>query len=304
MNPRPMDYDSTALPLSYSATTTPHRPAGRQAPAPPRAPAPSSCCGLIQRQRRRARSSRRRAAGCRHRRRRPGPAPPRPAARRRPTRAPPPRAGSSARRRPPARCARCLTSSSIRLRGSGASPSQLTSDSSATAQPSALFGADHHPAGARARADDVEPLAGRDREPAPLADREARSRPSCRPSTRPSTWTISPGSAASGRSRSTRPRVVALRHEADVLAVGLVGDRQAEARGAARGSRPWRGRPAESAGTSSCSRRRGEQEIALVARGIGGAVQLGAVRADLAADIVAGRQRGRAEIAGDAAAGP
>ena len=69
--------------------------------------------------------------------------------------------------------------------------------------------------------------------------------------------------------------IVAVGHEADVLAVGLVGDRQVEALG--QRPRLALGQVAErKAQEVELLVRRAEQEIALVARRIGAAMQLGA----------------------------
>ncbi len=86
--------------------------------------------------------------------------------------------------------------------------------------------------------------------------------------------------------------------EADVLAVGLLGDGQTQF-----------GRRAADLALGQVTEREaqivqllgrgGEQEIALVARRIGGAAQLRPGRAHLAADIVAGGHRLRAQVAGD-----
>ena len=108
---------------------------------------------------------------------------------------------------------------------------------------------------------------------------------------------MSPGAARLAGAASRRGSRRAGRHEADVLAVRLVGDRQVEARRRARAVSALGMPPSGKRRKSSCVAGRGEQEIALVALGIGGAVQLGAVGADDAPDVVAGRQRVGAEIA-------
>ena len=96
--------------------------------------------------------------------------------------------------------------------------------------------------------------------------------------------------------------IVAVRHEADVLAVGLVGDRQVEALG--QRARLALGQVAErEAQEVELLVRRAEQEVALVARRIGAAMQLGPRLAHHAPDIVAGRQRLGAELARGLAAG-
>ena len=92
--------------------------------------------------------------------------------------------------------------------------------------------------------------------------------------------------------------VVAGGHEADVLAVGLVGDRRGQTRGRARAPAAFGRPPSGKRSIASCSRRRGEQEIALVAVGIGGAVERPPARAVvLRDDVMAGRQDVGAEIA-------
>ena len=88
------------------------------------------------------------------------------------------------------------------------------------------------------------------------------------------------------------------RHEADVLAVRLVRHRQP----VARRERPRRGlrrEPAQGEAQVGELRRRGrEQEVALVARRVGGAVQLGSPPAIDAADIVPGGHAVGVELAG------
>ena len=120
--------------------------------------------------------------------------------------------------------------------------------------------------------------------------------PPWRPSTRPSTCTMSPASAAPGLQALDDVGVAALRHEADVLAVGLVGDGQGElARqrahlGLAIGAE-GKHQPIE------LGARGGEQEVALVALGIAGAAELGAGGPGAQLDVVAGGERVRLELA-------
>ncbi len=94
-------------------------------------------------------------------------------------------------------------------------------------------------------------------------------------------------------------RVIAVRHEADVLAVRLGRDRQAEIGGdlADQGLGQAAEREAQIIELLAGG---GEQEIALVARRIGGAVQLRPVRPDHPPHIMAGGEAIGAEIAGEA----
>jgi len=85
-------------------------------------------------------------------------------------------------------------------------------------------------------------------------------------------------------------RIVPGRHEADVLAVGLVRHRQGETR--RQGTCFRLGHLAEGkAQEIELVAGRREQEIALVAAGVDGAVKLGPRRADDAANVMPGRQR-------------
>ena len=105
------------------------------------------------------------------------------------------------------------------------------------------------------------------------------------------------GPGCLGAQPANRAGVVAVRHETDVLAVGLGGDGEAEALAV----------PADlvlghvterKAQVAELLGRGGEQEIALVARRVDGAVQLGPIGALDAANVVAGGQRIGAEIPG------
>ena len=90
--------------------------------------------------------------------------------------------------------------------------------------------------------------------------------------------------------------VVAIGHEADVLAVGLVGDGELVALG--QRARLALGHVAErKAQEVELLGRRAEQEVALVARRIGAAMQLGPRLAHQALHVVAGRQRLGAQLA-------
>ena len=90
--------------------------------------------------------------------------------------------------------------------------------------------------------------------------------------------------------------IIAVGHEADILAVGLGGDRQAD--GAGDVAHPVLGEVAErEAEEFELFAGRGEQEVALVAGRIGGAVQLGAVWRRHATHIMARRQTVGAQIA-------
>ena len=93
-------------------------------------------------------------------------------------------------------------------------------------------------------------------------------------------------------------RVIAIGHEADVLAVGLQGHRQSEFGGdlAHLGFGQATQREAQ---IVELRLGRREQEIALVARRIGGTVQLRPRRALDPADIMAGRQAIGAQVARD-----
>ena len=92
--------------------------------------------------------------------------------------------------------------------------------------------------------------------------------------------------------------VAAGRHEADVLAVVLVGDREAEARARARASRALVMLAERKAQQVELLARGGEQEIALVALLLAGAVERAAAVGQRARrDVVAGRQHLGAELA-------
>jgi hypothetical protein len=88
-------------------------------------------------------------------------------------------------------------------------------------------------------------------------------------------------------------------HEADVLAVGLVGDGEAEARGISRTSALGMGMPPSGkAQEVELLARGGEQEIALVALGSAARCSARPPRGPARArDVVAGRQRVGAEVA-------
>ena len=92
------------------------------------------------------------------------------------------------------------------------------------------------------------------------------------------------------------PRVAARRHEADVLAVGLFCNGEAKLVRECAHLGLAHARRGETTGSSSCARRGGEQEIALVALGIGGARKLRPARALAPLDVVARRQRVGAEV--------
>ena len=96
--------------------------------------------------------------------------------------------------------------------------------------------------------------------------------------------------------------IIAVGDEADVLAVGLGGDGEAQLGGDFAHLRLGHAAQREAQIIELVLRGR-EQEIALVARRIGGAVQLGALRALDAADIMAGGEAIGAEIARERAAG-
>ncbi len=91
--------------------------------------------------------------------------------------------------------------------------------------------------------------------------------------------------------------VVALRDEADVLALGLVGERQAEAAGVGAGlglGQAAQGKAQESQLLGGG----GEEEVALVLGGVGGLVQLGAGRPVDTQRVVAGGECLGPQVAG------
>src|SRR3546814_20607 len=88
----------------------------------------------------------------------------------------------------------------------------------------------------------------------------------------------------------------ALRHEADVLAVRLVGDDEAEARGLA-AHRVLLHATERKAQEVELAARGGEEEVALIAARIDRTVQLCPRRTQLPLNIVAGRQAVGAEVA-------
>ncbi|MPL79216.1 hypothetical protein SDC9_25091 [bioreactor metagenome] len=151
-----------------------------------------------------------------------------------------------------------------------------------------LLRADDHPPRLGIEPDDVKRLAAADAEPAALADgvmdhAAMRAQHLARQID---------DLARIGGARAQlldHAGIAAVRHEADVLAVGLVGDRQA----VFRGERPGlglRGEMAEREAQEGQLLGRGrEQEIALVAVRIGGAMKLRPGRPDPALDVMAGR---------------
>ena len=121
--------------------------------------------------------------------------------------------------------------------------------------------------------------------------------------TRPSTCTISPGSIAPGRSFSTHRLILAVRDEADVLAVRLFRDAQTKL-ARQRAYIALRQTPKREAQIVELRARGGEQEIGLIAAGVGGAVQLRRRFAVDALHVMARRQAIGAEIFGDALQDP
>ena len=120
--------------------------------------------------------------------------------------------------------------------------------------------------------------------------------PSCRPSTLPSISTISPGSAAPAAALD-HLGIAPGRNEADVLAVLLVGDRQAESAGQLAGLRLAALAERKPQGIKLLGRGR-EQEIALVALAVAGAVErAAAARQPARSHVMAGRQHLGAELA-------
>ena len=104
------------------------------------------------------------------------------------------------------------------------------------------------------------------------------------------------GLARFGAQPGDQRRVGPLRDKADVLAVGLVGDRQREVAGQRPGFLLGQGAQGE-AQEIEFGLRRARQEIALVARHVAGPVQLGALGPRHPPRIVAGRQRAGAKFA-------
>ena len=98
-----------------------------------------------------------------------------------------------------------------------------------------------------------------------------------------------------GAQHFDQPGIGALRHKADVLAVGLVGDHQPETPGQRAGF--VLGEAAQrKAQELEFGAGRGKQEIALVAGGVARAVQFGTGGAGHPAHVMPGRQRRGAEI--------
>ena len=122
--------------------------------------------------------------------------------------------------------------------------------------------------------------------------------PSWRPSSRPSLVHDGAGLGGAGAEPLDHAGIAARGHEADVLAVGLARDREAEARRLR--PHPLLGEIAEGEAQEVELRRGGgEEEVALVPAAIDRAVQLGPGGAHDAPRIVAGGERVRAEIAGE-----
>ncbi len=108
---------------------------------------------------------------------------------------------------------------------------------------------------------------------------------------------MSPGAAAPGLQPLDHVGVAPGRHEADVLAVLLVGDREAELARELAHARLRQAAEREAQHVELLARG-GEQEIALVAVGLVRAVERVAAVGEAAADdIVAGREHARAELA-------
>ena len=142
---------------------------------------------------------------------------------------------------------------------------------------------------------DVERLAGGDADAAPLADRVAQDAVMAAEHAAVDMDDVA-GRGGVRLQLGDDVGILALRHEADVLAVGLVGDGQAHALGD--GAHRGLGHAAErKAQIVDLLLRGGEQEIALVAVGIDRAEQRAVRAVGAAADVVAGGQRIGAELA-------
>ena len=101
-----------------------------------------------------------------------------------------------------------------------------------------------------------------------------------------------------GAKAGDKVAVVTLGDEADVLALGLVGERQAQPVRVGAGLVLGQGAQGK-AEEGQLLPRRGEEEVALVLGLVARPVQLGTGRRPAAVDIVAGGQRVGAEVAGD-----
>ena len=158
--------------------------------------------------------------------------------------------------------------------------------------------ADHDAAALGLDADDVEPLAVGDMQAAPLAHGEAGGAVVAAEQAAVDVDDLA-GLERVGPQTRHHVAVVAAGHEADVLAVRLGGDGEAQAMGVGADGGLVEAAQREAQESQLLGGGR-EQEIALVLGRVGGAMQLGAVRARLAASIVAGGERGRTQVAGDA----
>ena len=178
---------------------------------------------------------------------------------------------------------------------SAPSPSQLTRAQIDLVGFERLARPDHHARPLGVDVHDVERLARGDADAAALADREAQNAVMAAEHAAVDVDDV----ARRGGIRlqlGDDVGVFALRHEADVLAVGLGGDGQAHALGD--GADLGLGHAAQrKAQIVDLLLRGGKQEIALVAVGVDRAEQRAMRAVGAAADIVAGRQRVGAEIA-------
>ena len=142
---------------------------------------------------------------------------------------------------------------------------------------------------------DVKRFAEREAQAAPLADRIVDD--ALMPAEHPA---VEMDDVAGPRRAGPQPvddvAVAPLRHEADVLAVGLVGDRQAEFAGQ-RARLALVALAERKAQPRQLLRRGGVQKIALVALGIGGAIERApSIRQRPARHVMSRRQRRGAEI--------
>src|SRR6185437_7425108 len=125
----------------------------------------------------------------------------------------------------------------------------------------------------RVEAEDVERLGRGEAEAAALADREVDDAVMAAEDTAGAVDDVA-GRRRVGPQAFDEPGIGAARHEADILAVRLRRDRQGEARRESPRLRLAHGAEREAQEIELPPRRR-EEEVALVALGIGGAVQLG-----------------------------
>jgi hypothetical protein len=180
------------------------------------------------------------------------------------------------------------------LERAGAEPIHLAQEDAAGAQ--RLARPDHDPAGVRVEANHIERRSGRDAEAAPLPDRKVDD--AVMPAQHPPIEVDDlAGRGGSWPQPLDHVGIVPARHEADVLAVMLVGHRQSIMPGELAGLRL--GAVAErKAQQSELGGRDREQEIALVALRLARAIERPpAVRQRARSDVMAGGQDLGAEVA-------